>query len=466
MKQLFLGADVSKGYCDFIIQDEELKEVEPHFQLDDIYEGHVALTRIIEKLFRTYADLTLYFGIESTGSYENNWFSMIWALKEAYNIKLIRLNPKYIYHQKKASFTKITTDKTSAISIAEYLKLHRDKLRFNEDRQYTDLRRLWTYLKLTKKQLIQCTNQLEKYLYTASPNILSHCKKHKPAWFYSILKKYPTAKKLSKAKISNLIKIPFITEKRAIELVNKAKSSIASFTSEIGERLILRVIEEIVVLRKIIKETEHDIIQLCNIPEVEILKTFKGIGDISACGLILEIERVQRFKSVKALASYFGVHPVFKESGDGVFCVKMSKEGRSEGRRILFNIVKSAIFYNEWMKDLYEDYQKKGKCKLSAMGILMHKILRIIYGMLKNKTQYSPQIDMANRIKFYKTKNKKIILINHKSRRFQKQNDDAPISRRQDKKRREQGASPNDSEIIHCGITAPALGNYNKSLGK
>ena len=74
MKQLFLGADVSKGYCDFIIQDEDLKEVEPHFQLDDIYEGHVALTRIIENLFRTYADLTLYIGIESTGSYENNWF--------------------------------------------------------------------------------------------------------------------------------------------------------------------------------------------------------------------------------------------------------------------------------------------------------------------------------------------------------------------------------------------------------
>jgi len=465
MKELFVGADVSKGYCDFIIMDENLKVAEEHFQLDDTYKGHQIFTNIIEKLFNTYRDLTLYVGIESTGSYENNWFSMIWNLGKELNIKLIRLNPKHVYHQKKAGFNKITTDKTSAISIAEYLKLHKGKLRFNEDHKYTDLRRLWTYLKLIKRQLTQCTNQLEKYLYTANPQILPHCKTHKPTWFYSVLKKYPTANKLSKAKVTTLIKIPYITEKLAIELIGNARCSVASFTSEIGERLILRVVDEIIILRKTIKETEADIIKLCDIPEVEILKTFKGIGNIWACGLLLEIERIQRFKSAKALSSYFGVHPVFKESGDGFSCVKMSKEGRCEGRRILFNVVKTAIYYNEWIKDLYEDYQAKGKSKLSAIGILMHKTLRIIYGMLKNKTGYSPRIDIENRIKFYQPKKKKSSMTVRKSRRFQKQDDEAPISRRQYKKRREQEVSPNDMSHRLRDHT-PAPGNYVKSLGK
>ncbi len=234
MNELFVGADVSKGYCDFIILDENLKIAVDHFQLDDVYEGHMAFTKIIEKLFNSNKDLTLYVGIESTGSYENNWFSMTWDLIKIFNIKLIRLNPKNVYHQKKAGFNKITTDKTSAISIAEYMKLHRDKLRFNEDHQYTDLRRLWTYLKLIKRQLTQCTNQLEKYIYTANPQIISYCKSNKPNWFYSVLKRYPTAKKLSKAKIQTLIKIPFVTEKLATELIDKAKCSVASFTSEIG----------------------------------------------------------------------------------------------------------------------------------------------------------------------------------------------------------------------------------------
>ena len=129
MTQLFLGGDASKGYSDFIVLDEELREVEPHFQLDDVYEGHAVLTQIIKTLFKKYHDLVLYVGLESTGGYENNWFSKIWELKDTYNIQLIRLNPKYVYHQKKASSTKITTDKTSAIAIAEYLKLHKDKIK-------------------------------------------------------------------------------------------------------------------------------------------------------------------------------------------------------------------------------------------------------------------------------------------------------------------------------------------------
>ena len=37
--------------------------------------------------------------------------------------------------------------------------------------------------------------------------------------------------------------------------------------------------------------------------------------------------------------------------------------------------------------------------KLSAIGAIMHKILRIIYGMLKNNTSFDAQIDYCNRNK-------------------------------------------------------------------
>ena len=46
--------------------------------------------------------------------------------------------------------------------------------------------------------------------------------------------------------------------------------------------------------------------------EVELLKTFKGIGDYSAIGLMLEIQAVERFATAKKLASFFGLHPIFK----------------------------------------------------------------------------------------------------------------------------------------------------------
>ena len=89
---------------------------------------------------------------------------------------------------------------------------------------------------------------------------------------------------------------------------------------------------------------------------------------------------------------------------------------------------------------------------MDAIGICMHKILRIIYGMLKNNTAFDPQIDDKNRkriIKLKKSGPKK-----DKNRRFQDYDADAPISGKQNKKRteKEQSQSIKDAE---CGIAAP-----------
>ena len=86
----------------------------------------------------------------------------------------------------------------------------------------------------------------------------------------------------------------------------------------------------------------------------------------------------------------------------------------------------------------------------------MHKITRIIYGMLKNKTEYNPSIDKFN---IDRSKEKKTITTQNKNRRFQDFDSDAPISKRHRKKRDEenlnreleQAESQNDN-IILCEI--------------
>ena len=66
--------------------------------------------------------------------------------------------------------------------------------------------------------------------------------------------------------------------------------------------------------------------------ELEILKSFDAIGNTSAIGLLIEIGAVPRFRNIKKLAAFFGIHPKFKTSGDGTSGVRMSKEGRKEPR--------------------------------------------------------------------------------------------------------------------------------------
>ena len=89
------------------------------------------------------------------------------------------------------------------------------------------------------------------------------------------------------------------------------------------------------------------------------------------------------------------------------------------------------------IKELYEEYVQRGKSKMSAIGIIMHKILRIVYGMLKNKTMYDPEVDKSNREKkSIKDPEKKAITKVDKNRRLQPFDANAPISARQMKKRK------------------------------
>lgn len=441
MKSFYLGCDVSKGYGDFIILDEAEHVVEENFQMDDTYDGHRFLGSILDNLFIKYPEAELFAGLESTGGYENNWLHFLYNLKDKYNIKVARINPLGVNHHKKACLERITTDKMSARNVAVYLIKYSKKVSYNKEDPLADARRQWKYLKMLKKQCAQLLNHLETLMYNAQPQLLTYCKDKTPGWIISLLAKYPTAMKLSRAKLNNLVKIPFITNKKAVELIKNAKTSIASAHSPTMENVISSLAQRIISTRKSIKEQLNILILNYNFPEIEILTSFTGIAELVAFGLMLEIESVQKYPSVKALASFFGLHPVFKESGDGVWGTRMSKRGRKEPRWLLFMAASSAIVNNPWIKELYERYQKNGKSKMSAIGIIMHKILRIIYGMLKNKTMYNPEIDRANRNKIFEKEKTKTIT---KTRRYQLHDENAPISRRQLKKRKEQEESQNN----------------------
>jgi len=66
----------------------------------------------------------------------------------------------------------------------------------------------------------------------------------------------------------------------------------------------------------------------------------------------------------------------------------------------------------------------------------MHKLLRIMYGMLKNKTKFDAEIDRQNRKD--KKVNQKVSKPKDKKRRLQKYDHKAPISNLQHRKRKEQ----------------------------
>jgi len=453
MQHYYMGGDVSKGYADFVILDSKKQPVEENFQLDDTYVGHSQLHDQLVIFFDHHPDAKLHAAVESTGGYENNWHRSLFKFQGSLNIETARLNPEGVSHNSKADLKRIITDKISARSIAEYLVAHPDKVMYQQQDYWGSLRKQWSFVKMLTKQNTQLLNQLESLVYSANPEILKYCQEETPSWVLKLLKQYPTAAKLAKAKVTSVSRIPYVSAVRAKELIKVAKTSVASAADSITAQLISATVNQILQLKKTIKAQTQIMATECAIPEVDLLKTFTGIGDYSAIGLMLEIQAVERFLTAKKLASFFGIHPVYKTSGDGAAGFRMSKKGRKEPRAILFMVAMSAIGCNPLIRDIYQKHVTNGMKKMAAIGLCMHKILRIIYGMLKNNTPFDPEVDLKNRerVNLNSQQERK-----DKNRRFQEFDKNAPISRRQKKKREEQRLSQNAHSGVECGICASA----------
>ncbi len=182
--------------------------------------------------------------------------------------------------------------------------------------------------------------------------------------------------------------------------------------------------------------------------EVLLLNSIPGIGADSAVTISLEIEDVNKFETAKKLASFFGTHPTFKQSGDGIWGNHMSKKGRGEIRAVLYMASLSAIRYNPVLKQVYARARSKGMKHYPAAGIVMHKLLRIIYGVLKNKTAFNAETDDLNQQRSAEKQHDKEQkdkaeekVKKQKKHRFQEVSTDAPISRRAEQKIRKQIAS-------------------------
>ncbi len=440
MANYHLGGDVSKGYCDFVILDENKKIVMANFQLDDTCNGHKKLCQILDKFLSTHSGDFLNAAVESTGGYENNWLNCLLKFAEKRSMKVARLNPLGVNRNSQAELKRNKTDKISAKDVAEYLIAHPNKATYLtlERMLFETVKEQYSYIQLMIKQKVQLVNHLEKNIYKANPELLRYCKNKLPQWVLKLLQYYPTAKHLSAASAESLLELAYVSHKtKATQIIEQAKTSVACNTDETTADRIRDLVAAILKQDKKIDYEKEQLKSNKNImpKEVGILISFKGIGVYSAIGLLIYIDTIERFAGSKHIASYFGVHPVFRQSGDGKSGIHMSKKGASAVRAILFMSAMSAIVHNPLIKEIYERHLQRGKKKMDAIGICMHKILRIVFGMLKNETEFNADIDRNNQAKY------KLVSQNSKpskDRRHQNFDSDAPISRRQTKKRDEQ----------------------------
>ena len=457
----YLGVDVSKGYADFILLNHKKEIIEKGFQLDDNYKGHSKIKGLLKTFCTNHRLEEIQCAVESTGGYENNWYNFFKGLNDELPVKVARLNPKGVKSNREATLSRNVTDELSSKYIAEYMISHPEKISFNQEsiNNFDSLRRQYKYIKLLIKQSTQLSNQLEKLLYSAFPEMLYYSKNGLPVWVMQLLTKYPTAEKLSGATAKGVSKIKNITFQKAQKLIEKAKNSVGKVNDQYMVSLISSQANELIHKKQIIETQKKLFKNNAKGESIELLESITGFGTYSSAALIIEIEDIGRFESVKKLACHSGIHPEMKESGDKKKKVRMSKKGRAGIRDILFNVAKTAVVHDKHIKAIYTRLRKRGMSYLGAIGVIMHKMLRIAYGVLKSGKKYDIEIDKKNQeisqkenLSSEERNNKHIEF----SRRHQSLGSEAPVSGRNWKKRKAL-LSSQSNDITENGIkdTAP-----------
>lgn len=469
MPAFFLGLDASKGYADFVLLNEGKHEVEPTFQLDDTFEGHARLYQVLQGFLKAHPGAVIYAAAESTGGYETNFLASLRRFQASLPLQVARLNPARVARHAQASGVRTTTDATSAYFIASYLFTYPQRVCYEQDDALYLLRSQCAFIAQLTKQHTALVNQFEKLLYRAHPQLMSTMTQGLPQWLLKLVEGYPTAKRLARARAKTLERIPFVTQERAKALITAAKDSVASATDPATEGLLREMARQLLHLKALIQRQKQTLTEQVELPqEIALLKSFGSISDYTAVRLLLEIESVERFKTAKKMASFFGVHPVFKQSGDGLGAMRMSKQGSASMRSMLYMITLNAIQHNAVIAPLYARLVDKGMQKRAALGVCMHKTLRILYGLLKHRRVFDAGVEQRHR---ESSQARSAAPVGDRRRRFQAFDATAPISGRAKKRRRQQGRSQGALGTV-CGMSLSAAavadqrGGGSKSLVK
>jgi transposase len=120
--------------------------------------------------------------------------------------------------------------------------------------------------------------------------------------------------------------------------------------------------------------------------------SIKGISTFSGSQILAEIGDWTEFGSARQMAAYAGLTPQAKESGTSVHGrSRLCKIGNEHLRRALYFPALTVIRCCPELQPWIEGLRSRGKTKMQVVGAVMHKLIRVIYGVLKSGQPFNPE---------------------------------------------------------------------------
>lgn len=136
-----------------------------------------------------------------------------------------------------------------------------------------------------------------------------------------------------------------------------------------------------------------------SLPQAEYLLSLRPLGLGTAATLLAEIGDPSNFRSAAQLVKLAGIQPTPDTSGRHVRSLTpMSHQGRPRLRTKLYLACLRLIQVDEAFRHDYQQLQTRAKnplTKMQALGVLMNKLLRIVWALMRHRVYYDPALAQA-----------------------------------------------------------------------
>ncbi len=390
MYGVLVGVDVSKNYfsvCSLDIEGRELFSGSYEMNSNGFSEFLKILSSQSEKLDQ------MLVGMESTGCYHINLFSFL----HDKGIQVVVINPLLISNFAKLSLRKTKTDKKDAKTIVKFLMEHHEEIsQLSLSQDVQDLRDLSRERESLCHLIASTKVEIKRVLRTIFPELESIGNLYTGVML-RFLQQYPSARLVKGAKqkaIAKALRGPYVGDRltfTAADIVQAAESSVA-VVSPAKEIIVRGKIATLLHLQERLEEVTKLLTDLCKatrIEDLEILRSIKGVGPNTAVPFLAEVGEVKNFSSSKKLIAFAGLDPSIHQSGKFVGFSKLSKRGNRHLRRAIYLMTTSVVSQNAFFKAYFVKRKREGLPPQKALFAVAHKLLRVIFAMLSNRTYFN-----------------------------------------------------------------------------
>lgn len=411
-RTIISGIDVGKSkHCAaFILSNGKI--IQKKFIFDNSREGFNLFWDKIKSIKEQQQTSDAIFTLEPSSYYWKYLFQFLQDLKQT----TVVVSPLAVSRNRETiNLSKDKSDPKDAYNIADLTKQGKFYLHSHQDKQIAQLRQYVNlYSQFTKEKTI-FSIRLRNAVSYVFPEIEKYFSDIRAKTLLLILKKFSTPKNIlsyGKTKFIKYLKKhnPYFPSKRSAEIYDLALNSIGIRDEDTAIcdqiNIILTHLEYLDSALQQITQRIHQLIS--DRQDYRLLRTIPGIGFITASCIIAEIGNINNFSSFKQIIKFCGLDIVGKKSGSSIDTPRhISKNGRILFRTSLYQAALSCIKYALPLKIKYHQIIEKHKLikkqKKKALVIIMAKLVRIIFRMLKDNEPFNPYQDQITKQKYIAT---------------------------------------------------------------